>query len=661
MPIKKRKNRKAVRRNVKTAKTIKNISIKDIRNNMLKTFKQHIFRIILSILVLLLIIFSLRFIGTTGKAVLEMTPPASCSDTAIRDVWDSVIKENSSGSVVFTGSGTSGGCDNYLAYKITGTKAYLLIGSFIITPYLDVNHNVIYVNTTSITAVYGNFTDEYLSILRNSTSIDNLTSIYVVPDYVAQRNKTIPEAELEFKSEINMNDSQSWQSYTDDLGNTEYSYIIGSSNGTEDKSFFNIGTVLARYYFGQFDFIQRSISPATLANLTCTANWTEKITPCLGSEKQTKYYVDANSCPSPEGKPADSVIRCDFNGDGLYGHPSAFNTTIAGLSLYINGTTYSPSQNYLNNVSKKIEIKNRDNLAIIEFDWPFSSPLNLYAMNFRKQEDSDARGYLIVNGISASKKIIIDRKMNNSNAVCVKNEEIYNINQISTMCNATHEAIVPCPGSRSGYACDLDDDEEYFEISGLTNSGVIEMYYEGSLPDEDDEENCTPSWNCTSWSECINSQRTRTCSDINNCNSTANKPVESETCIPPCSPNWNCGNWTNCNKKTLKQVRVCTDANNCGTQENKPTESQDCEMPKSSTGKVLLIIGIIILILGIAGFAVWYLYMRNPAATEEGTEAGNVSWQAPPQPPASPPSYSPPAMPPQQPPSQNPFLSQNPQ
>lgn len=41
---------------------------------------------------------------------------------------------------------------------------------------------------------------------------------------------------------------------------------------------------------------------------------------------------------------------------------------------------------------------------------------------------------------------------------------------------------------------------------------------------------CTPQWTCTGWSECINEQMTRSCSDVNNCNTTEEKPSEEQAC-----------------------------------------------------------------------------------------------------------------------------------
>jgi hypothetical protein len=44
---------------------------------------------------------------------------------------------------------------------------------------------------------------------------------------------------------------------------------------------------------------------------------------------------------------------------------------------------------------------------------------------------------------------------------------------------------------------------------------------------------------------------------------------------PSCSEDWSCGEWTSC--VNASQTRTCTDLNTCGTTKNKPAESQDCE------------------------------------------------------------------------------------
>lgn len=41
---------------------------------------------------------------------------------------------------------------------------------------------------------------------------------------------------------------------------------------------------------------------------------------------------------------------------------------------------------------------------------------------------------------------------------------------------------------------------------------------------------CTPSWQCTTWSDCINEQQTRACTDLNDCGTNEGKPPEVQTC-----------------------------------------------------------------------------------------------------------------------------------
>ncbi|MEM5778474.1 MAG: hypothetical protein QXK49_02515 [Candidatus Aenigmatarchaeota archaeon] len=41
---------------------------------------------------------------------------------------------------------------------------------------------------------------------------------------------------------------------------------------------------------------------------------------------------------------------------------------------------------------------------------------------------------------------------------------------------------------------------------------------------------CTEDWFCEDWSDCINGVQTRKCTDLNNCGTTKNKPLESRSC-----------------------------------------------------------------------------------------------------------------------------------
>lgn len=46
-------------------------------------------------------------------------------------------------------------------------------------------------------------------------------------------------------------------------------------------------------------------------------------------------------------------------------------------------------------------------------------------------------------------------------------------------------------------------------------------------------QDCTPSWNCVSWSNCINNTQTRTCTDVNNCGVETGRPTVTQMCTSP--------------------------------------------------------------------------------------------------------------------------------
>ncbi len=86
---------------------------------------------------------------------------------------------------------------------------------------------------------------------------------------------------------------------------------------------------------------------------------------------------------------------------------------------------------------------------------------------------------------------------------------------------------------------------------------------------------CVSDWsNCTNWSDCINGTRTRTCTDVNNCNSSL-KP-ETMNCTLMCIPQWQC-EWTSKCMENGTRTRTCTDVNNCNDTYNKPSEVISCE------------------------------------------------------------------------------------
>jgi hypothetical protein len=83
---------------------------------------------------------------------------------------------------------------------------------------------------------------------------------------------------------------------------------------------------------------------------------------------------------------------------------------------------------------------------------------------------------------------------------------------------------------------------------------------------------CNESWKCSSWSKCINSTQTRTCTDSNKCGTAVQKPAESQAC--KCVESWTCTSWSKCVKGIA--TRKCNDLNLCGTILSKPSEKTTC-------------------------------------------------------------------------------------
>ncbi len=90
---------------------------------------------------------------------------------------------------------------------------------------------------------------------------------------------------------------------------------------------------------------------------------------------------------------------------------------------------------------------------------------------------------------------------------------------------------------------------------------------------------CVENWTCDSWSSCLDGQQNRTCTDLNSCGTTNNKPNETQSC--ECVENWTCDSWSSC--LDGQQNRTCTDLNSCGTTNNKPNEIQSCETEETSS------------------------------------------------------------------------------
>ena len=87
---------------------------------------------------------------------------------------------------------------------------------------------------------------------------------------------------------------------------------------------------------------------------------------------------------------------------------------------------------------------------------------------------------------------------------------------------------------------------------------------------------CTEDWTCYPWGACVNGQKTRSCTDNNDCGTYSQRPPLWEVCQSGCSNNWQCSDWTFCQQSSQQQSQRCEDTNRCDTMNYSYTQMRDC-------------------------------------------------------------------------------------
>lgn len=366
--------------------------------------------------------------------------------------------------------------------------------------------------------------------------------------------------------------------------------------------------VKAPSYIGDLDYASLIIFYESNLSIndsaSCTPNWTAINTTCAANDRKTQWFNDTNKCN--QAPPANLTLTCDSDSNGVMGNLTNF-TSISTLTAYINSST-----NLTRTMSgiQKVELKT-ENYTAIEFDWNFSQALDLDRMYIERQSSSASRGYILIRGIPASKKVLV-QKLTDSTKICVRNAELNSISELTANCTGSNEILLDCPGSYSSISCSIENN--FFIVNGLTSSAVRETFSTAG--------NCTSNWNCTAWTTCKSGSQTRNCTDIRACNSSMLKKTDTQTCSPPtpsCTSNWLCANWTACSKEGNK-ARICTDKNYCNsTSDNKKTETDTCEYKEASNIMIWIIIIVIAgIIIGVIILIISFL--KKKPNTQEYTQ-----------------------------------------
>ena len=229
--------------------------------------------------------------------------------------------------------------------------------------------------------------------------------------------------------------------------------------------------------------------------------------------------------------------------DNLIGDENSVNTSTLNLTIFLGD---SKNLSRLFNGSRKVKLID-GNFIIAEFDFDFSQHrFNLKNLTINKQK-GNTTGSLIVRGLALpqgrTKILYLDKISTGLNGICIKEEEISSINEISSNCNLNNEFKVECDGSpQNSYTCIYNSTLNKYKIQGLLHSGIIQIDYTKPASESSSSPAlttgssggggaiCISDWQCGEWLQCMDGFQNRKCSDKNQCAFPGNKPIEMQKC-----------------------------------------------------------------------------------------------------------------------------------
>ncbi len=507
-----------------------------------------------------LIFFTINF-NLTGNVIEEPpTPDYRCSNQSIIDLWNFVFQGGSNNLTIFNLTNYSEdsffeitqskegmlGCPIYAAYQLNGNNLKILQG-------MDL---WLFTSMEAITAINIELTSEGLSEFSSQSS--NASYFLQASFLESLGNKTtsrsiseISEAQTKFESTFKVS-SESWEK--DYLNSTSGNLTIFGFNES-----------------------------ALMENLTIFG---EEIDPSGVNEKVGMIYATKN---------IDIYIFLQVSINGMLANlakdyenwTSPINTSLNEITIKVNNTKFNILGDYSQEEDMEIFHKNKSLIKV---------KINLYDLDLtnvtlktHEQDSSSDVGYIIINGLNASKNITLDKLNEDSESVCIKDSEIQSITEISADCNLSDEYLLDCPGTLESYSCEIINNS--FFVTGLMHSAVTEF-----LPSQPNI--CVPNWDCQLWTNQKEQCGYRNCLDLNNCGNISDMPLEYKECPIVCTPSWDCSDWSpeKCPKEE-KKTRNCVDLNNCNSEKNKPSETLECEY--KSNILIWILLGLLVFLIGL--------------------------------------------------------------
>jgi len=201
----------------------------------------------------------------------------------------------------------------------------------------------------------------------------------------------------------------------------------------------------------------------------CIPNFIEEIN-CNSEDSLVVSYNDTKSCFTKTNLTSDlkenktKLFSCDYNNDGFIGNISNINSTL-NVSL---------ENKLLESNLSNILIK-KENKTLIEFNYNLSEKtINLAELILESKSDRDYANIIItgLNLTNVTKTVFLDVKLSTS-GLCIKDQEILSINEISNSCTGINETWIQCPGSKNSYICSVINNT--YKVEGLKHSGIKEQ------------------------------------------------------------------------------------------------------------------------------------------------------------------------------------------
>jgi len=119
--------------------------------------------------------------------------------------------------------------------------------------------------------------------------------------------------------------------------------------------------------------------------------------------------------------------------------------------------------------------------VLVSFDKNENAEVDLSAIEILRNDESALVGFVIVKNVKLdedeTKSVYLDI-VSGSGEVCLKDEDVGSVDEISDDCSGKGEILISCPGVVGGYSCRYSNDQ--YEVSGLSHSGVREMISAGA-------------------------------------------------------------------------------------------------------------------------------------------------------------------------------------